>query len=520
MTHRGSKRKRQYDDDLLVRLLAEGQLNYTKIAEQIGVSLMTVSTIARGVTRRDLYDRICTLTEDCNRRARRLANNCLWSLVARHIKEGLEGTGEPARRSREFVMKMMLNSPDPAGRYVGRAAGRERPVSRADLDLLAAVHAQPGAPSFKDLPKRTRRRLEALVRQNVGTSILGTDTEIEDDPASDGGRASISVSVPKIDVPNLEGEAEMLSKNAAELAEVGQTDQAIAEYTKAIETRSDHEPYHSARARLYDLAGSHDAALADWDKAVELDPDNVAVWRSRAHSHYAHKEYKKATGDFNKAVGHEPDSPYNYFDRGRAFIGRGLLDLAADDFTRGLDRMCGFPGYEHAAVWLHVARGRQGQDGSKELAEFRHTRVSTRGTWLIPVIRMYVGEMTPDECLAASADEDKQIHEHQMCNAHVHVGQHYLIAGDRQKAKEHFTEAVSMGPLRAAERSRYAGEQAAGQCPDPVESARLARCGGFSEYYAAVAELDIMARAYKLRQKRIGWGWPKERIDEAEAAGR
>ncbi len=52
-------RSGRYDEDLLVRLIAEGQVSYRKIAEQVGISAMTVSNVARGRRRRDLYDRIC-----------------------------------------------------------------------------------------------------------------------------------------------------------------------------------------------------------------------------------------------------------------------------------------------------------------------------------------------------------------------------------------------------------------------------------------------------------------------------
>ena len=76
-------RSGRYDEDLLVRLIAEGQLSYRKIAEQVGVSAMTVSNVARGRRRRDLYDRICCTVEDAHRRAHRLASSYLWPLVDR-----------------------------------------------------------------------------------------------------------------------------------------------------------------------------------------------------------------------------------------------------------------------------------------------------------------------------------------------------------------------------------------------------------------------------------------------------
>jgi lipoprotein NlpI len=318
-----------------------------------------------------------------------------------------------------------------------------------------------------------------------------------------------------------EAEAERCSRNAAGLAEAGEIQHAIDEYGKAIEMNPDHEPYRLARAELHDLAGDYAAAMTDLNHAVELEPEDPVAWRRRALSYYAHGQYRTAMRNLNKAVALDPNSPYDYFHRGRTILGlQGKpFQIAADDFTRALERMPGLPGYEHAALWLHVARGRMGRDGSKDLADFWHTRVTTRGTWLIPAIKMYVGKITPEQCLAASADDDPKIHDHQMCNAHLHVGEYYLIHGDKLKAKAHFEQAVSIGAPRAAECARYAAAKAAEQSPDPDESADLARRAGFSEYYAALAELDFMAKTEALKQKRMSWGWSHEALAEVEAKG-
>ena len=158
-------RSGRYDEDLLVRLIAEGQLSYRKIAEQVGVSAMTVSNVARGRRRKDLYDRICCTVEDAQRRAHRLASSYLWPLVAAHVKEAIEGTGETARKCREFLIRTFINRPDPAGRYIGHPAaptGRARPATRGELDLLSAVRGDRTAPKYRDLPKRIRRHVRIL----------------------------------------------------------------------------------------------------------------------------------------------------------------------------------------------------------------------------------------------------------------------------------------------------------------------------------------------------------------------
>jgi len=515
------KRRADYDDDLLVALLAEGRISYRRIAEQVGISHTQVSRIARGLSRRDLYDRMCTLVEDANRRTRRLAAGYLTAIVARHVKLAIEGTGEPARRSREFLIRIFLNMPDPAGRYVGRPGSGAASVCRADLDLIAAVRGGPGAPALRDLPRRSRRRLRTLVAQDgADTPIRGTagrgtqndDTQNDDTPID-------GIPIPHLPIDR-DAAGEALARNAEDLAETGELHRAMREYGKAIQMTPHHGPHYVARAGLHDLAGDPAAAVADLNQAVELAPDDPAAWRARALSHYAHGQYRTAMRDLSEAIRLQPDCPDNYFHRGRAILGlRGRpFHIAADDFRRALDCTPDWPGCEHAALWRHVARGRAGCDGREELARFRHERLTARGTWLVPAVRLYLGEITPEECLSASADEDPQIHAHQACNAHLHVGEFYLLGGDKAKAKEHFEESIAIGPVRAAQCARRAARVAAAACPgDPDEADRLARSAAMSEYYAAKAELDFLAKAAALRQKRQSWGYTDERLAELDA---
>ena len=121
------QRKGSYDEELLVNLLAQGHLSFRKIAAEVGLSLSMVSDIAHGRKRKDLHDRISGAVEDDHRRAKRLRSSSAWAIMKAHIKQGLEGEGEPARLSREFVLRLAYNDPDPSGRYLGRPdrAGRQ-----------------------------------------------------------------------------------------------------------------------------------------------------------------------------------------------------------------------------------------------------------------------------------------------------------------------------------------------------------------------------------------------------------
>ena len=158
------RRECRYDEDLLVTLIARGNLSYRKIAAEVGLSRSMVQAIAHGRKRQDLHERIFQAVEDDHRRAGRLGSGSLCSIVAAHIRQGLEGTGEPARLAREAIMRIAFNTSDPAGRYLGRHTDRTgRSITDAEQDLLDAVRADPAAAPFDALPKPMRRRLQTFV---------------------------------------------------------------------------------------------------------------------------------------------------------------------------------------------------------------------------------------------------------------------------------------------------------------------------------------------------------------------
>ncbi len=69
------------------------------------------------------------------------------------------------------------------------------------------------------------------------------------------------------------GTAEWHFDQGYKLAEQGHYDQAIEEYTKAIELDPDMAEAYCDRAVGYTEEGRHDLAIADCNKAIELDPE-------------------------------------------------------------------------------------------------------------------------------------------------------------------------------------------------------------------------------------------------------
>ena len=124
-------RKKRYDEQTLVDLLAKGELSYAKIAEQLDISATLVAKIARGEARADLQPRIRAAVNCFRREAERLGTRWLKHLVTKHIRDGLEGNSEMARKCREYAMDRFFNAPD-------EEADGAAEVSPPDLTSLSA----------------------------------------------------------------------------------------------------------------------------------------------------------------------------------------------------------------------------------------------------------------------------------------------------------------------------------------------------------------------------------------------
>ena len=137
----------KYDEDLLVELIADGELSHGEIAEQVGASRRTGWSIANGRSRPDLQQEIADTVEGYRQATIRLAAKYMQPLLLKQIKVALEGQGETARKCREFLIKtFMLAVPDQAAKAEEKAeqaaektAEEEKPLN--PLILSRALHS-------------------------------------------------------------------------------------------------------------------------------------------------------------------------------------------------------------------------------------------------------------------------------------------------------------------------------------------------------------------------------------------
>lgn len=99
------------------------------------------------------------------------------------------------------------------------------------------------------------------------------------------------------------------------IAEQGDYDKAIEDYTKAIPIKPTHVGTYSNRGIAYANIGELQKALDDFNKVVELDSTYTNVYSNRGNVRTMLGNFKGALNDYNRAITRKPDYADAYYNR-------------------------------------------------------------------------------------------------------------------------------------------------------------------------------------------------------------
>ena len=137
-------------------------------------------------------------------------------------------------------------------------------------------------------------------------------------------------------------------------AELGQYNEAAADFTKAIQLRPDDPEMWKERGRSYFELGQTDKAAADFRKAVQLLADKVES--TKAAESEADKLFARLAADallkkLTTAIEGKPEDMEQRWRRGQLYAKHQRWKEAAADFTLALQRQQPIDAFR----WLHVA---------------------------------------------------------------------------------------------------------------------------------------------------------------------
>lgn len=115
-------------------------------------------------------------------------------------------------------------------------------------------------------------------------------------------------------------------------AERGNIDQAIIDYTRAINLQGEIAEVYAYRAALYQAQNDFDNALRDFTQAIEYDSSEAAYYVARAQIYLAVEAYAAAVADYTEALLLEPNHAAYYRERGYIWLADGEIGAAISDF--------------------------------------------------------------------------------------------------------------------------------------------------------------------------------------------
>ena len=213
-------------------------------------------------------------------------------------------------------------------------------------------------------------------------------------------------------------------------------DHAIADANEAIRLDPKSAAAYEMRGKAYGYKGDIEHSLADYDQAMRIDPKGAAqVYNLQGLAFMANDDLARAVAAFSRSIQSDPQEFDAYFNRGRANLYVGALPKAIEDYKHALAITPGFP---YTPLWLDIAEARSKVPSTLQQAIAKLNMKD----WPAPIVRMYLGLMTPAAVLAAADDPNAAKKTGQVCEANFYSAEWALRQGAKADALRQFGAAM------------------------------------------------------------------------------
>ena len=124
-------------------------------------------------------------------------------------------------------------------------------------------------------------------------------------------------------------DAEVHNNRGFAYCQIGQYDQAISDFSKAIEINPRLAPAYNNRGAAYLYKAQYDQAILDLSKAIEINPRLAHAYNNRGWAYMKNRQYDQAISDFNKTV--EIDSRFV-----EAYFNRAIVYFLVEEYDKSL----------------------------------------------------------------------------------------------------------------------------------------------------------------------------------------
>ncbi len=113
-------------------------------------------------------------------------------------------------------------------------------------------------------------------------------------------------------------------------------EQAIYDYSKAIELDRRYAEAYNNRSAAHLMMENYAKAVLDCNWTLELAPHFVAAYINLGIAHTGLRDYEQAFSDYERALKIDPDNVYAYYNRGNTHIWQGSYEAAVGDFDKAI----------------------------------------------------------------------------------------------------------------------------------------------------------------------------------------
>jgi lipoprotein NlpI len=195
------------------------------------------------------------------------------------------------------------------------------------------------------------------------------------------------------------------------------------------------------RARVEAYLGRNAEAAADIQNAIRQQPNTPEILRCRAELGLVAGDFKASEQDFSRVLSLGLADDAIFLQRGIANFYLGKQDAAVSDFSKALSQAKGSNEKTRAVIWRTLASQRSG------MAAVADTAAQTTDEWPGAALAMLSNKTTPEVMLRVVHKESGNALETALAEAYFYLGQHYLQAGDKLKARVYFQHSVDKGVL-------------------------------------------------------------------------
>lgn len=133
-------------------------------------------------------------------------------------------------------------------------------------------------------------------------------------------------------------------------------DEAVLQYTVAIELNPDFTEAFYNRGNIWLARRDYDHALADFDEAIKQNPFFIDALNNRSTAWYLQGAYDESISDSDRVIALDPANAPAFNNRGMSWASKGHYDKAIFDYTKAISILPQHDGAfrNRAVTWAHT----------------------------------------------------------------------------------------------------------------------------------------------------------------------